>query len=64
VEKASVVDEHGNTLKKPLSGFMLYCNHRRSAICQEHPGKSFSLPSNQLIKTVELSMVDISKLIG
>lgn len=46
VEKAIFLDENGNTLKKPLSGFMLYCNHRRLAICQEHPGKILSLKTN------------------
>lgn len=46
VEKAIIFDENGNTLKKPLSGFMLYCNHRRPAICQEHPGKLLSLNTN------------------
>lgn len=46
VEKAIILDENGNTLKKPLSGFMLYCNHRRLAICQEHPGTLLSLKTN------------------
>lgn len=46
VEKAIILDENGNTLKKPLSGFMLYCNHRRLAICQEHPGTFLSSKAN------------------
>jgi hypothetical protein len=40
---------NGNELKRPLSAYMLYNNHRRPVLRQEHP---------------ELSLPDLSKLIG
>lgn len=42
-------DANGNELKRPLSAYMLYNNHRRPTLRQEHP---------------ELSLPDLSKLIG
>jgi hypothetical protein len=43
------VDADGNELKRPLSAYMLYNNHRRPILRAEHP---------------ELILPDISRLIG
>lgn len=48
-KKKTPKDVHGNDLKRPLSAYMLYNNHRRPVLRQEHP---------------ELSLPDLSKLIG
>ena len=39
-EKAAAVDNSGNELKRPLSAYMLYNNHRRPTLRAEHPGES------------------------
>lgn len=39
-EKIVAQDAQGNELKKPLSAYMLYNNHRRPTLRLEHPGKS------------------------
>ena len=38
-KKKVVKDANGNELKRPLSAYMLYNNHRRPTLRQEHPGK-------------------------
>jgi hypothetical protein len=38
-EKAVISDAQGNELKRPLSAYMLYNNHRRPTLRAEHPGK-------------------------
>jgi hypothetical protein len=38
----------GSTLKKPLSAYMLYNNHRRPVLRSEYPGKSSTLFSSVL----------------
>lgn len=48
-KKKVVKDANGNELKRPLSAYMLYNNHRRPTLRTEHP---------------ELSLPDLSKLIG
>jgi len=48
-EKAAAVDNSGNELKRPLSAYMLYNNHRRPILRAEHP---------------DLALPDLSKLIG
>lgn len=48
-EKPVAVDSTGNELKRPLSAYMLYNNHRRPTLRIEHP---------------ELALPDLSKLIG
>jgi len=42
-------DANGNELKRPLSAYMLYNNHRRPTLRSEHP---------------DLSLPNLSKLIG
>ena len=39
-KKKVVKDANGNELKRPLSAYMLYNNHRRPTLRTEHPGKS------------------------
>ena len=39
-KKKTPKDINGNELKRPLSAYMLYNNHRRPVLRQEHPGKS------------------------
>jgi hypothetical protein len=60
------VDANGNELKRPLSAYMLYNNHRRPTLRSEHPGKSAQSVdvSNQVAMSLELSLPDLSKLIG
>ena len=38
-KKAKKLEEKQNGIKKPLSAYMLYCNHRRPIIMKESPGK-------------------------
>ena len=38
-EKKVPTDAQGNELKRPLSAYMLYNNHRRPTLRTEHPGK-------------------------
>jgi hypothetical protein len=38
-----VKDANGDNLKKPLTAYMLYNNHRRPILKKEFPGKSLSL---------------------
>ena len=38
-KKKVVKDANGNELKRPLSAYMLYNNHRRPTLRGEHPGK-------------------------
>ena len=38
-KKKVVKDANGNELKRPLSAYMLYNNHRRPTLRSEHPGK-------------------------
>jgi len=61
-------DANGNDLKRPLSAYMLYNNYRRPVLRSEHPGKwpfRNSTPSRTLSHlTLELSLPDLSKLIG
>ena len=66
-KKKTPKDANGNELKRPLSAYMLYNNHRRPVLRQEHPGKYFQdamYPSNLSIHLLELSLPDLSKLIG
>ena len=42
-KKKVVKDANGNELKRPLSAYMLYNNHRRPTLRSEHPGKSHTL---------------------
>lgn len=44
-----MLDANGNELKRPLSAYMLYNNHRRPVLRNEHP---------------DLTLPDLSKLIG
>ena len=39
-KKKTPKDANGNDLKRPLSAYMLYNNHRRPVLRNEHPGKS------------------------
>ena len=39
-KKKTPKDANGNDLKRPLSAYMLYNNHRRPVLRQEHPGKA------------------------
>jgi len=39
IKKKVVKDANGNELKRPLSAYMLYNNHRRPTLRSEHPGK-------------------------
>lgn len=48
-KKKVIRDANGNEIKRPLSAYMLYNNHRRPTLRTEHP---------------ELSLPDLSKLIG
>ena len=41
-KKKVVKDANGNELKRPLSAYMLYNNHRRPTLRTEHPGKLFA----------------------
>lgn len=41
-KKKVVKDANGNELKRPLSAYMLYNNHRRPTLRSEHPGKSIA----------------------
>lgn len=38
-KKQKKLEERQNGIKKPLSAYMLYCNHRRPIIMKESPGK-------------------------
>jgi len=38
-KKKVMKDANGNELKRPLSAYMLYNNHRRPTLRSEHPGK-------------------------
>ena len=38
-KKKEIKDANGNVLKRPLSAYMLYNNHRRPTLRSEHPGK-------------------------
>ena len=38
-KKNIVLDAEGNEIKRPLSAYMLYNNHRRPILRAEHPGK-------------------------
>lgn len=38
-KRAKRLAEKQNGIKKPLSAYMLYCNHRRPIIMKESPGK-------------------------
>jgi len=38
-KKKVVKDANGNEIKRPLSAYMLYNNHRRPTLRSEHPGK-------------------------
>ena len=62
-EKPVAVDSTGNELKRPLSAYMLYNNHRRPTLRTEHPGKYLSLILIDHVAT-ELALPDLSKLIG
>ena len=49
-KKKTPKDVNGNELKRPLSAYMLYNNHRRPVLRSEHPGKpQFRLIINFLI---------------
>ena len=51
-KKKVMKDANGNELKRPLSAYMLYNNHRRPTLRAEHPGK-FSLgAAPRLIKFI------------
>lgn len=58
-EKTVTADAQGNELKKPLSAYMLYNNHRRPTLRAEHPGKC-----HRRLTSAELALPDLSKLIG
>jgi len=45
-------------MKRPLSAYMLYNNYRRPVLRKEHPGMII------LIKHLELTLPDVSKVIG
>ena len=38
-KKKVMKDANGNEIKRPLSAYMLYNNHRRPTLRTEHPGK-------------------------
>lgn len=61
-KKAPLKDEHGNELKRPLSAYMLFNNYRRPVLRLEHTGKSLS--ATNLLHCLDLSITDLSKLIG
>ena len=66
-KKKTPKDANGNELKRPLSAYMLYNNHRRPVLRNEHPGKYFQNAiylSDPSIDLLELSLPDLSKLIG
>ena len=44
-KKKVMKDANGNELKRPLSAYMLYNNHRRPTLRAEHPGKQ-ATPQN------------------
>jgi hypothetical protein len=48
-KKKVLLDTDGNELKKPLSAYMLYNNHRRPVLKTEHPGKFLYTSPNPLI---------------
>lgn len=58
-KKKKKKDDSG--IKKPLSAFMLYTNHRRSFVREEYPGKCIDRLTNL---SVELKLVELSKIIG
>lgn len=58
-KKKKKKDENG--IKKPLSAFMLYTNHRRPIVREEYPGKCESFVT---MFAVELKLVELSKIIG
>lgn len=41
-KKQKKLEESKNGIKKPLSAYMLYCNHRRPIIMKESPGTIFA----------------------
>ena len=41
-KKKVMKDANGNEIKRPLSAYMLYNNHRRPTLRTEHPGKQTS----------------------
>ena len=45
-KKKILVDADGNEIKRPLSAYMLYNNHRRPILRAEHPGKSHTKSIN------------------
>ena len=47
-KKKVMKDANGNELKRPLSAYMLYNNHRRPTLRTEHPGKFFADLTQQL----------------
>lgn len=67
-KKKVVKDANGNELKRPLSAYMLYNNHRRPTLRSEHPGKSIASFTTQVLflecTCTDLSLPDLSKLIG
>lgn len=48
--KVYPLDSEGNSLKKPLSGYMLFNNFRRPLLQTEHPGKCRRLDVKQLCR--------------
>ena len=51
-KKKVMKDANGNELKRPLSAYMLYNNHRRPTLRAEHPGKYYLGEAPRLIKFI------------
>lgn len=54
-------EKNDNGIKKPLSAFMLFTNHRRPIVREEYPGKC---KSRLTTFAADLKLVELSKIIG
>lgn len=59
-QKKVLRDSNGESVKRPLSAYMLYNNFRRPVLQQEHSGKY----SHDHKLFLDLALPDLSKLIG
>lgn len=57
--KKETKQKNGDGIKKPLTAYMLFNNHRRPIIKSEHQCKTF-----KWIMTLALSLPEVSKMIG
>lgn len=58
-KKKNKEENKDNNIKKPLSAYMLYNNHRRPVLRKEYPRKS-----NPFQHIIELTLPEVSRLIG